>query len=38
MKEDFVTYDIAVKLKEKGVIDYQEKRNNTWRESINVCD
>ena len=25
-------------LKEKGVIDYPEKRNNTWRESINVCD
>lgn len=25
-------------LKEKGVIDYHEKHNNTWRESINVCD
>lgn len=25
-------------LREKGLIGYQEKRNNTWRESINVCD
>ena len=25
-------------LEEKGVIDYQEKRNNKWMESTNVCD
>ena len=25
-------------LKEKGLIDYQEKYYNTWRESINVYD
>lgn len=38
MNEDFVTYEIAKKLKEKGLIDYPEKYYNTWRESINVCD
>ena len=38
MKEDFVGYDLAVELKEKGLIDYLEKRENTWRESINVHD
>ena len=38
MKEDFVGYDLAVKLKEKGLIDYTEKYYNTWRESINVSD